>query len=52
MSFLYKVEIFIDENKIVADALLDTGNTLLDPISQYPVLVIEFQRIKDILPQK
>jgi len=51
-ELLYKVEIFIDENKIVADALLDTGNTLLDPISQYPVLVIEFQRIKDILPHE
>jgi stage II sporulation protein GA (sporulation sigma-E factor processing peptidase) len=32
--------------------LLDTGNTLLDPISQYPVIVTEFNKIKEVLPNE
>jgi stage II sporulation protein GA (sporulation sigma-E factor processing peptidase) len=49
-ELLYKVEILFEEKKLVVDALLDTGNTLLDPISHYPVLVVEFHKIRDILP--
>ncbi|NLO82942.1 MAG: sigma-E processing peptidase SpoIIGA [Clostridiales bacterium] len=49
-ELLYKVEILFEEKRIVANALLDTGNTLSDPISHYPVLVIEFHRIRDVLP--
>lgn len=49
-ELLYKVEIQFDEKKVIVEALMDTGNTLMDPISQCPVLVVEFLKIKDVLP--
>jgi len=31
--------------------LLDTGNTLYDPITHYPVIVAEYSAIKEIIPE-
>ncbi|WP_265450421.1 sigma-E processing peptidase SpoIIGA, partial [Clostridium sp. cpc1] len=33
-------------------ALVDTGNSLKEPISQRPVIIVEFFAIKDLLPEK
>lgn len=33
------------------DALIDTGNSLHDPITNVPVVVVEYTAVKDILPQ-
>jgi stage II sporulation protein GA (sporulation sigma-E factor processing peptidase) len=33
------------------NALVDTGNSLIDPISQNPVIIAEFDKIKHLLPQ-
>jgi stage II sporulation protein GA (sporulation sigma-E factor processing peptidase) len=49
-ELLYKVEIQFDAKKVILEALMDTGNTLIDPISQCPVLVVEFLEVKDALP--
>jgi stage II sporulation protein GA (sporulation sigma-E factor processing peptidase) len=39
------------ENKIIdLSALVDTGNSLHDPLTNLPVIVVEFRAIKDILP--
>lgn len=39
------------ENKIKdLAALVDTGNSLQDPITNTPVIIVEFKAIKDILP--
>lgn len=32
------------------DALIDTGNELYDPLSNYPVIVAEYQKLKKTLP--
>jgi len=32
------------------NALVDTGNSLIDPISQSPVIIAEFDKIKHLLP--
>lgn len=32
--------------------MLDTGNSLLDPITLYPVIVVEYDSIKSILPDE
>jgi len=32
------------------NALVDTGNSLIDPISQNPVIIAEFDKIKHLLP--
>jgi len=50
-QLLYKVKIRFDEKEVMVDALLDTGNMLLDPVSKHPVMVVEFSRVKELLPQ-
>jgi len=49
-QLIYKVEVQFEGNCIRFDAFLDTGNELIDPISQCPVMVVEFDQIKPILP--
>ena len=45
------LSIVFDDKSICVNALLDTGNSLYDPISAFPVIVVEFEAIKDLLPQ-
>ena len=49
-QLVYQVEIKFDNNSITMDAFLDTGNELTDPISGCPVMVVEFDLIRPILP--
>ncbi len=46
--------IIIDKNgkNISLNALLDTGNSLKEPITKKPVTIVEFEAIKTILPEK
>jgi len=50
--WLVKVQINFSDIFIEADALVDTGNQLTDPISKEPVMVIEHKKLKDVLPVK
>jgi stage II sporulation protein GA (sporulation sigma-E factor processing peptidase) len=36
--------------KVVVEGLVDTGNSLSDPISGVPVMVVEYAAVRDILP--
>lgn len=47
---LYPVTIVWENKKANIQAILDTGNFLTDPITKVPVLVVEAQKLKDILP--
>lgn len=48
---LYKqIIIEFDSKKKEINALIDTGNTLADPISQFPVIVVEYKAIEELLP--
>ena len=47
---VYKIKIRIFENEITLNALLDTGNLLKEPITGFPVVVIEKNSLKEILP--
>lgn len=49
-NLLYKVMIEFGKESIEMSALLDTGNALCDPISHAPVIIVEYQQIKSILP--
>ena len=49
-DMLCTVEIFIEGKNKRIKALIDSGNMLKDPISGFPVIVIEKNKIKDILP--
>ena len=49
-NHLYKIIIYYKTKEISLIALKDTGNSLVDPLSKLPVLVVEFNLLKDILP--
>lgn len=42
--------IFIDGKEVKTLGLFDTANFLYDPISKLPVIIVEYNLIKDILP--
>jgi stage II sporulation protein GA (sporulation sigma-E factor processing peptidase) len=44
------VKIFYGDMNVTFTALVDTGNSLRDPLSQAPVIVAEFNSIKSFLP--
>ena len=46
------IDIFYNQRKVTVNALVDTGNALADPITQTPVIIAEFQAIKDFLPDE
>jgi stage II sporulation protein GA (sporulation sigma-E factor processing peptidase) len=49
---LINVTINLNNKNANIVALVDTGNSLKEPISQRPVMIVEFLAIKDILPVK
>ena len=44
------ITIYFNEKNITLIALLDTGNMLKDPITSIPVIVVEKESLKNILP--
>lgn len=48
----YKITIYSDTSNVKFNALLDTGNSLKDPLNDYPVIVAEFNAIKTFLPKR
>ena len=45
-----KLKIEIEEKEIELEAIIDTGNFLRDPITRMPVIVVEKEALKQILP--
>lgn len=50
-QLLKKLVIHFIDKKVTVQALLDTGNQLMDPLTNKPVIVVEFGCLKDILPE-
>ena len=48
---LVPIKVVFDSRIITIEALVDTGNSLHDPLTNMPVIVVEFKAIKDVLPQ-
>ena len=51
-DMIYKIEITIFANKVKLNALLDTGNLLKEPITGIPVIIVEKNCLKPILPSE
>ena len=51
-NYIADVTIIYRGNQIKFKALLDTGNSLIDPFSNKKVIVVEFDRLKHILPNQ
>jgi stage II sporulation protein GA (sporulation sigma-E factor processing peptidase) len=47
-TLLVPITIVLDEKPLEITALIDTGNDLFDPISNYPVIIVELEAIKNI----
>lgn len=46
----YVIKIFIGETETDITALVDTGNSLADPLTSEPVIIVEFGALRDLLP--
>ena len=51
-NMLVHVKISFDNRAIDLSALIDTGNSLRDPLTNIPVMVVEFKALKELLPQE
>jgi len=51
-KFLAFLTIVIDDKPLEVTGLIDTGNELYDPLSNYPVIIVEFGAVKDILSKE
>lgn len=49
-SLFIPLSIVFDKKRVNIKALIDTGNSLHDPISNIPVVIVEFNSIREILP--
>jgi stage II sporulation protein GA (sporulation sigma-E factor processing peptidase) len=49
-GLLIPVKISFDNRKIGFPALVDTGNSLKDPLTNIPVMVVEFKALEELLP--
>ena len=49
-QMLCNVQIFMGEQGASLAALVDTGHSLKEPLSQCPVIIAEFEHVKDFLP--
>lgn len=49
-NYFFGLTISLGDKKININGLVDTGNSLTEPFSGIPVVVVEYEAIKDILP--
>ena len=49
-QMLMNVMVSMNEKYIFFDALVDTGHSLKDPLSQSPVIIAEFEQVQEFLP--
>ena len=45
-----KVEIEMGGARVALTGMVDTGNSLVDPITRYPVVIVEYEAILDLMP--
>lgn len=49
-DYIMKVKIIYKDKSVIIKALIDTGNSLIDPFTRETVVLIEYIKIKDLLP--
>jgi len=50
-SYIVKTYINLEGKTVCLNALIDTGNSLTDPVSQWPVMIAELESVKELLPE-
>lgn len=51
-GFILDITIYLNGKNIKLRGLIDTGNSLTEPLSKLPVFVVEYKEIKDLLPEE
>ena len=51
-DMIFDIEVFINNKSVKTKALLDTGNLLKDPITRFPVIVIEHKVLGSLVSEK
>lgn len=51
-ELIYNVVIELNDKSIEVNAILDTGNNLKDPVSNLPVIVVEYEAMQLVLPDR
>ena len=51
-EFILDIEICLNNKSVKLKALMDTGNSLIEPLSNLPVFVVEHNKIKGLLPEE
>lgn len=49
-DMIYEIQIYLNDKVAKVNALLDTGNLLKDPITGFPVIVVEHKSLTTIIP--
>lgn len=49
---LFEVTIYYGNKNTSLIALMDTGNSLLEPLTRLPVFIVEYEIIKEIIPER
>lgn len=49
-NLIYSINIRYGETDFIIKGLLDTGNSLYDPVTQSPVIIVEYSKIQKALP--
>jgi stage II sporulation protein GA (sporulation sigma-E factor processing peptidase) len=47
---IVRVEMLFDKKSLSMDALVDTGNSLKDPLTNAPVMITDYNIVKELLP--
>ncbi|MCG0274715.1 MAG: sigma-E processing peptidase SpoIIGA [Thermosediminibacteraceae bacterium] len=51
-SFVVPITVFFGKQHFKIKALIDTGNDLRDPISNDPVIIVEYSALEELLPRE
>ena len=51
-EFLYEIEIILFDKKVKTKVLMDSGNNVKEPFTGYPVLILENEILKEIVPSE
>lgn len=51
-NLLSNLVIYLQGRKVSVQALLDTGNQLVDPLTQQPVIIVEIFALQHLLPER
>lgn len=51
-SIFYNMDIFYNEKKVRIKVILDTGNLLIEPITSFPVAIVEKEKMEGLLDEK